>query len=230
MNPLLRLALLLELLWSAIGAILERLGQFFEELVAAFPNPIGMANAITGWMTSTVGIILGTQASQLIRLAREQVKKDFGTRLIKPEMCFRFFEFAWSDVIRTATNTTDAGLLEWATQTIVVWAWRTFKRWKKIWSFFKISNELELLAFVKKHFTSKFARIQAFFIAALYGLLILTFQNMFAAIFLIYAEDFGKFCLPQDSKRKTSHPKSVTRRQNRRAGPDQPGQPPVPPL
>lgn len=228
MNPLLRVFLLLELLWSAAAAILERFGQFLEELIAAFPDPVSLADATTRWLTSTVGIVLGTQASQLLRLARTQIDKELHSRLIKPVDCFRFLEFAWSDLIRAATNTRDAGLIEWATQTLVLWLWRTFKRYKKLWDILNIKNEIELLLFVKKLLGKRLQTIAAYFVAGVAATVILTFQSMFAALILVYSEDFKKYCLPQDSRRKTSHPKSVTRRLNARPGPDT-GKPVPPP-
>lgn len=229
MNPLLRLLLLLELLWSSFERILERFGQFLSELWDAAPNVIEMADATTRWITSTAGIVLGMQANQLIRLAREQVEKDLHSRLIKPVDCFRFLEFAWSDLIRISTNTNDAGLLEWAAQKLSLWLWHTFKQFKKLWQLLNITDEYELLQFVQKLLGGKLRIIQGYFVAAIGTILIITAQQMFAAVILIYSEDFEKYCLPQDSRRKTSHPKAVLKRVNLRRGYDYSDEPLPPP-
>lgn len=199
MTWLLNLLQLIELLRGVFDDMSDKLGQFLEDVWAAFPNVIGMADAVIRLTSGLLGIVIGRSATIYWRMfAREfekpgeLVPENFYPipgrpyqHVMTPSNALNFVAKAGEVWMQTITFTGETGLAAALASFVGRFLWNLWKRFKFIREVMGWKTEADVIAWStrwlakKKDFAGLVAVVAAF---AVFSWICLTFSGLFVSL------------------------------------------------
>lgn len=196
----------LAIILQSLDQLFDRVGQLFDDMFAAFPNPIKMVDAVVRFLTGLAGIAVGKSASFYFGLAAGLLEKgqkveEFGRpyqHLMTPANAMRYVGRQVEVSITTLTNTSENGLAFFLAQRIGLWFWQLFKRFKLILGLLGIKDAADAVNFIWKLVTSRVGAVWATAVFAVFGLLLVvssatTGLLVFLAVGVLEPMEWQKF-------------------------------------
>lgn len=210
---------------EAVVALARDFRTLIDDLIAAFPNPFAMVDAVFVFTTGLAGRILAIPFQGLQKRIQDMLRRrKLHNKLMRADKAVELAFIGPVIFLQEITLTRGGGFFDWLATTAARWAWMTFKNWKFIWKLTKVKNEAELIELYVKKFTNRVGTIR------IVGLIVGAFAVLcwagaqLAAIGLavgIWDGTVQRMILPQDSKRKrVKFTGTYEKRVNVRTGPD----------
>lgn len=209
------LAISFEIAWS-------RLRRGWWDITEAFPYPTDMLDAAMRLASAMPGLFISLPFEGQKQILLDEIRqRKLGQRLIRVDDAVSAFFDTQVETLKTATFTSEGGIVEWFMAAFARFAFRWFKNVTFILKVIKVQNEAEFVQLVIQSWKSKLNLMRTVIvilaIAAVvisYGIALSMFS--FALNFGIFAENI----LPQDSKRVRKRRGRMQFRVNARTGYD----------
>ena len=212
-----------------LEVLLERTDRFVEEFADAFPfSPIGMLDALVGYITSLAGLATSLPFRGLQRITREDILPLLSYRhsvtTLERALALPFEEHA--AFLQAITFTSENSLAVFLIQAFSRWLYRLIRRIPFLLRLLRIQSELQFIDLVVDTAVKRIYKVAAFvrFVGMMLGFLgVLSWVgaqlNYLGMIFMILEGTLSDFILPQDSQRVGGTRKGQ-HRLNLRKGPD----------
>lgn len=161
---LLQILLVLKILFNIADGISDRFGQFVSDLFSSAGSPLGVANAISTWLTSSAGIIVAETSTLWFQAAGAALEKapratgffdvanppDVGKpwqHVMTPAQACYWVQACFGEFSKFITSTGEQTIVDRILGAIGRWVWRIFTKsggLRTLLKILKIRSETDL--------------------------------------------------------------------------------------